>query len=213
MKKTLVAFGSVLIITLAASMTISKASQATQPSMKTLYYQGQIETKHLSSNHTFPLQEITLKKALDPKNNRIIEIACAPIGPSSPAQYAVSPIYMKVAGNTLTKIADTADYSSINIEGTGTVFGQSWSWENLTFDMKTAFGGQTSWVKDVNFVSGEFLYGTKYIFINEGTEENPKRKSEAELLMNLKMKVITVEDFEAANTELGCDNSGFLVEE
>ena len=198
--------GAIIFLSVLATFALAK----TETNQKTIYYYGHIETTHLPSNHVFPLQDITLKKVMDSKNSRIVEIACAPTSPSSSTQYTVSPIYMEVKGNAL-RITDTSNYIPNNISGTGSVLGKTWSWENLTFDMKTQFGGNTSWVKDVNFVSGPFLYGTKYIFINEGSAETPKRKDEAELLMNLKMREVSFEEFRDYNSSLGCNNSLFKI--
>jgi hypothetical protein len=189
----------VLAFTIFASFAAIGADKSTK------YYYGNIETSHLSSRHIFAKQEITLKKIVDSNKKLIIEIACAPIGPTPGAKYVISPVYMKVSSKGYLKISDKPNFVSNNITGTGSVFGTPWNWENLTFDMTTNFGGRTSWVKDVNFVSGEFLYGTKYIFINEGSEDAPKRKDEADLMMNLKMKEISQQTFIEKSFVLGCD--------
>ncbi|MCB9072276.1 MAG: hypothetical protein H6623_01545 [Bdellovibrionaceae bacterium] len=171
---------------------------------KTTYYYGHNQTKNLSTGQLLPEREIAFKKIVDPAQNQIVEFVCAAIGFEINSPYMILPLYMKIKGNNTT-IGDKPDFTSKNIKGSGTLFGPSWRWEGSNIELQTFYGEKVRWVKDFNFESGDFLYSTKYIFSNEGTKETPKRKSEADFIMSLKVKKTTAKEFNAVVKRLGCD--------
>lgn len=126
-----------------------------------LYYAGPAQVLNLMSGVSSS-QDVIMVRTVDSDSSLISEIACAK---SSGAAAIVSPVYMKVSGTTL-KMADTEDVDHPNqLMGTGTVSGQAWNWNYLTFSMTWTNGVK---VEDANFLVGNVIAGRKQLFLPNG---------------------------------------------
>lgn len=140
-------------------------------------------------------EEVLLAKTLDQKNSLITEIACI----KSPGQSSyLSPIYMKVTGNSL-QIADTPDVDHPKkVSGTGTVSGPDWNWTYLKFSM--LYIPFSAPVEDVNFVTPTQLIARKMIFQSDGTPIQ---------LYDLEMDLIPPNEYQSHYSEMGCPPQAF----
>ena len=150
-------------------------------------------------------EKVLMVKTLDSQNGRFREVACINDG-KQPAY--VSPVYMKVDGNKISAISDTPDFSNPNkLTGTGTLSGNAWDWNYLTFSMvyQTCPSPQCkSQVNDANFVVRgqgrdgtpfEQLIGRKQLFLGNGSLFE---------LYDLEMDKITLDQGLAKFSEMGC---------
>jgi hypothetical protein len=189
----------------ACSTTRTNREPTSVQTAQTLYYFAPARITNLDSHvGTLGLtheENVLLAKTLDPIKSEIIEIACVPSN-----RVKISPVYMRVSGNTITAISDTPDFNGTKLSGTGTLSGDPWNWNHLTFSMDSAFCPVShpcpAHVDDANFVvqgSGALdqLVGRKQIYSIPG--HIPLE------LYDLEMNRITQDQYDAYYKQFGCD--------
>lgn len=184
-KNTLSVLGAFCFGLVLLDSGISGASEA----VSQYYYSQAARITHLPSRQV-TTEEVLLVRTLDLANSLISEIACIK-SPGRPAY--MSPVYMKVTGNTL-QIADTPDVSQPNkIRGTGEVWGPDWNWNYLKFSM--VYIPYSTAVEDENFVTSTQLIAKKQLLGPNGIPFE---------YYDLEADLITQREYQSRYTEIGC---------
>jgi hypothetical protein len=164
------------------------------------YYVGASILSVAATGEQRPSEKVAVKRTVSRVNSRIVEIACVA---GSDGKYRQSPVYIVVNRNRVT-VSDNQNMRPGLIEGNGFVLGDAWNWKYLVLDMKTKFGGHTSWVYDINVMIAKEIYAVKSIYPNIGTNEEPIRGPEPTLLMTVRVKRVDRNQYRREIAVLGC---------
>lgn len=155
----------------------------------TLYYVGTSRVLDMNTGGQSN-EDVWLKKTMSPAEKLLVEIACIRRASQTPV---LSPVYMKVDGNRITAISNTADFKGA-LSGTGELRGNAWDWSYLKFSMLWKFGEHEVRVEDGNFVVKNLLVARKQIFY----DGNPSQ------LWDIEMKTVAPEEFAKLIEEAHC---------
>jgi hypothetical protein len=168
-------------------IALTPSAQSAEPVHTEIYYSGTANILNLMTGAQ-STEAVIMDRIVDEATSTIAELACVQ-DPGKPAE--ASPVYMRVEGAVL-KIADTADVDHPHsLAGTGTVAGQAWAWNHLTFSMN-GFGAH---IDDYNYLVANMIVGRKQISLPDGTPLE---------LYDINMSEMTATAYQTAFAAMAC---------